>query len=97
MQNLINELGQSRVISPSPAALRAAKVIQELHARANQDTQARVLSESKLTQAYEEIQRLTKELQDAKDTINKLSAADTNTDKPSVPSTKTNADEMPSG
>ena len=89
MQNLINELSQSRVISPSPAALRAAKAIQELHARANQDTQARMLAEQKLTEAYEDIQRLTKELQDAKDTINKLSATAADADKPSVPEATT--------
>jgi hypothetical protein len=85
MQNLINKLGQSRVIPPSPAAIQAAKVIQELHARANQDTQARMLAESKLTEAYDDIERLTKELQDAKNIIDKLSATAADAAEPSVP------------
>lgn len=89
-----------RQINPSPAAMRAAKVIQELLARANQDTQGRIAAEQKLTEAFGDIQRLTKELQDAKETINKLTAGVSDTasrSKPSVPEATTNTDEVSSG
>lgn len=100
MENLINELGQPRMISPSPAAIRAAKALQELHARANQDTQARIKAEHQLMKAFGDIQRLTKELNDAKENIAKLTAntnASAARSESSVPDVEAPTDEVSSG
>ena len=66
MDNLIQELQSPRYLPPSPAALRAAKVIQELSLRADADIKARILAEQKLLNAENEIARLTQELINAK-------------------------------
>lgn len=97
LENLINELGQPRMISPSPAAIRAAKALQELHARANQDTQARIKAEHQLMKALGDIQRLTKELNDAKENIAKLTNQLADASKPSVPDVEAPTDEVSSG
>lgn len=74
MQDLIDQLQQPRLTTPSQAAMKAARALQELLPRAEADLKARILAEQKLTEAYADIQRLTKELQDAKENINKLTA-----------------------
>lgn len=95
MEQLIHELCLPRQINPSPAAIRAAKLLQEIHARSQQDVQARIRAEQQLTEAFGDIQRLTKELNDAKETIAKLSL-DATRIKSGVPDATPTTDEMPS-
>ena len=66
MDNLIKELESPKYLAPSPAALRAVKVIKELITRAETDTRVRILAEQKLTAAEAEVARLTQELIDVK-------------------------------
>lgn len=68
MENLINELQQPRHIAPSQAQLRAAKALQELIALKQADTQARLLAEQKLVEAYGEIQELRRQLNEKNNT-----------------------------
>jgi hypothetical protein len=82
MQNLINELTQPRSLPPSPAALRAAKALQELAALHQADLKGRLEAERKLMEAYGDIQRLQGLLNEKSNTS--ASTSSTNDDKPSV-------------
>ena len=66
MNDLINELTNPRIIQPTQAMFRAAKALQEMFARSQADTKARLDAEAKLVEAFGDIQRLTKELQELK-------------------------------
>lgn len=79
MENLLKELSAPRLISPGQAQLRAVEVIKKLLDTRQQDLAARQNAERLLAEAHADIERLTKELNDAKETISKLTASTSDT------------------